>query len=227
MPLEKVFASFEVRREGANNEWGSVVAKKTDANGEYAVSFPPGVYRVRFEEDSMLYEQEYWSDAELDSDATAINVVNNDIGSIDAQLAHTPLARWAFGYGLNPFANVDGWLNEDPDFDTYNNFHEFAFGTDPTSASSGAPIRIGPIISNSVSFSALFHQNLSTGYRLEYKLCQTAALITWPPCVGVGPTVSIPPSDPVRYEPASITVPVGVGQTLQQYFRLRAALYRH
>jgi hypothetical protein len=225
MPLEKVFASFEVYREGTTNEWGSVVAKKTDVNGEYAVSFPPGVYRVKFEEDSMLYEQEYWSAAELAINATPINIVNADIGGIDAQLAHTPLARWAFSYGINPFANVAGWLKEDPDSDTYNNFNEFAFGTDPTNASSGNPIQIGQVVSNSVTFSARFHQNLSTAYWLEYELCQTASVIAWPACVGVGPATNLSASDPIGYENASITVPVGVGQVLQQYFRLKATLH--
>lgn len=221
--LAEVFASFAVY-DPQRLEWGTSVSKRTDSNGFYSVNFPPGEYRVYFEENSRLYEREHWSDAEEPDQATPINVVNANVGNINAQLAHTPLARWAFSYGLDPFSNVEGWLKDDPDADTYDNFHEFAFGTDPTNASSGNPIQIGPVVSNTVTFSARLHQNLSTAYWLEYELCQTASVIAWPACVGVGPATNLSASDPVDYENASITVPLGVGQVLQQYFRLKATL---
>lgn len=224
MALAGVFASFEVY-DANRGEWGTTVSKRTGSDGLYAINFPPGKYRVKFEENSRLYEREYWSNAEEPALATPINVVSANVSNINAKLAHTPLARWAFSYGLDPFSNVEGWLKDDPDADTYDNFHEFAFGTDPTNASSGNPIQIGPVVSNTVTFSARFHQNLSTAYWLEYELCQTASVIAWPACVGVGPAINRSASDPVDYENASITVPVGVGQVLQQYFRLKATLH--
>jgi hypothetical protein len=185
--LAGVFASFEVY-DPARMEWGTSVSKRTDENGFYSVNFPPGQYRVYFEENSRLYEQEYWSNAMLPANAASVNLSSSSVGGIDAQLEHTPLARWAFSYGLDPFADVEGWLNQDPDADTYDNFHEFAFGTDPINPSSGNPIQINPprrlpvgispLASNTVTFSALFHQNLSTAYWLQYELQYKTNLMT-------------------------------------------------
>jgi len=231
VPLPGVFASFEVY-DAARMQWGTTVSKRTGPQGTYAIAFPPGEYRVYFEENSRLYEREYWLNAEEPALANPINVVSANVSNINAQLAHTPLARWAFSYGLDPFSNVEGWLKDDPDADTYDNFHEFAFGTDPTNASSGNPIQINPprrlpvgispLASNTVTFSALFHQNLSTAYWLQYELQYKTNLMTpgW-----ASEYLGIPhvlPSDPVSYIELSTNVPTTPDPN--KFYRLRATL---
>ena len=229
--LAGVFASFEVY-DPARMEWGTSVSKRTDENAFYSVNFPPGQYRVYFDENSRLYEQEYWSNAVLPASAASVNLSSSSVGGIDAQLEHTPLARWAFSYGLDPFADLEGWLNQDPDADTYDNFHEFAFGTDPTNPSSGNPIQINPPrrlpvgmspqASNTVTFSALFHQNLSTAYWLQYELQYKTNLLTpgW-----ASEYLGIPhvlPSDPVSYIELRTNVPTTPDPN--KFYRLRATI---
>jgi hypothetical protein len=222
MALAGVFASFEVY-DPNRGEWGTTVSKRTGPDGLYAINFTPGEYRVKFEEDSLLYEQEYWSDAAEPDNATPINVVAASVSGIDAQLEYTPLARWAFGYGLNPFANVAGWLKDDPDSDGYDNFREFAFGTDPTDASSGFEYLFGPVVNSTVSISGLVETNLSTAYWLEYQLQQRSSLGSgsWIPSP-ISPT-PVPGPFPQGYLRVGITVPTSPDPML--FFRTRATMH--
>lgn len=221
VPLPGVFASFEVY-DAARMQWGTTVSKRTGPAGMYAIAFPPGTYRVKFEEDSLLYEQEYWSDAAEPANATPINVAAANISGINAQLEYTPLAHWAFSYGLDPFANVAGWLKEDPDRDGYDNFHEFAFGTLPTDPSSGFPYLIGPVKDSTVSISALIETNLSTAYWLEYELQQRSSMgsSAWMP----SPVNALPVPGPFLpgYIRVGITVPTKPDPML--FFRTRATI---
>jgi hypothetical protein len=222
MALAGVFASFEVY-DPNRGEWATTVSKRTGPDGFYAINFPPGEYRVKFEDDSLLYEQEYWFDAAEPNSATPINVVAASVSGIDAQLEYTPLARWAFGYGLNPFANVAGWLKDDPDSDGYDNSREFAFGTDPTDGSSGFEYLFGPVVSSTVSISALVETNLSTAYWLEYQLQQRSNLGSgsWIPSP-ITPTPVPGPSIP-GYLRVGITVPTRPDPML--FFRTRATIH--
>jgi len=221
MALAGVFASFEVY-DPNRGEWGTTVSKRTGSDGLYAINFPPGEYRVKFEEDSLLFEQEYWSNAAESADATPINVAAANISGINAQLEYTPLAHWAFSYGLDPFANVAGWLKEDPDRDGYNNFHEFAFGTLPTNLGSGFPYLIGPVKDSTVSISALIETNLSTAYWLEYELQQRSSMGSgaWMP----SPVTALPVLGPFLpgYIRVGITVPTRPDPML--FFRTRATI---
>ena len=116
--------------------------------------------------------------------------------------------------------------------DTYDNFQEFAVGTDPTNPSSGNPIQINPprrlpvgispLASNTVTFSALFHQNLSTAYWLQYELQYKTNLMTpgW-----ASEYLGIPhvlPSDPVSYIELSTNVPTTPDPN--KFYRLRATI---
>lgn len=221
VPLPGVFASFEVY-DAARMQWGTTVSKRTGPQGTYAIAFPPGTYRVKFEEDSLLFEQEYWSNAAESAGATPINVAAANISGINAQLEYTPLAHWAFSYGLDPFANVAGWLKEDPDRDGYDNFHEFAFGTLPTDPGSGFPYLIGPVKDSTVSISALIETNLSTAYWLEYELQQRSSMGSgaWMP----SPVTALPVPGPFLpgYIRVGITVPTRPDPML--FFRTRARI---
>lgn len=219
--IEHVAVAVEVFRQDTG-EWGNVGSVTTDSAGRYSMNLPQGTYRMFFHDDSMLFEHEFWNDAPDNTHADAVVVTNSDVGGIDAWLEYTPLARWAFGHGLNPFADVEGWLGEDPDADKHINFHEFAFGTDPTDAASGVPIKVGPTTSNTVAISALFHQNLSTAYDFVYQLQYRTNLTTsdWTTEYVGFPTV--PPSDPVSYIELGTNVPTS--RDPHKFYRLRATI---
>lgn len=176
-PASEVFASFFVF-DSSTGQWGTTVSKLTEGDGFYSVNFPPGIYGVLFEEDSMLYEQEYWDNSPNITNASVIVVSNANVANINTVLDYSPLANWALGYGLDPFANVAGWLKEDPDTDNYSNLHEFAFGTDPTNSASGYPYQIGQPTNGQVLISALINTNVSTAYWLDYAVQQRTNLIT-------------------------------------------------
>ena len=221
---QNVAVSTEVFREDTG-QWGSVGSEGTDMQGGFSINLPPGTYRMHFQDDSLLYEHESWKNQANPDNASAIEVTDSDIGDINVQLDYTPLARWAFDYGLNPFANVEGWRDNDPDSDGFDNFHEFAFGTDPTNAKSGLPIRVGPSAEteSAVALSALFHQNVSTAYQMDYELLQTTDLASsnWTVIpIGLPP---VPASDPLTYIELRTNVPTV--QDPAQFFRLRTTIY--
>ena len=221
--IQNVAVSTEVLRP-ETGEWGTVGSEGTDISGGFSINLPPGTYRMNFQDDSLLFEHEFWNDQTSNADANAIEVTASDIGDINVQLDYTPLARWAFSYGLDPFADVERWRDEDPDLDGFNNFHEFAFGTDPTDAKSGYPIRVGPSpeAENAVALSALFHQNVSTAYRLDYELLQKTDLASSSWVVTPIALPLVPASDPLTYIELSTNVPTTPDPC--QFFRLRATI---
>jgi hypothetical protein len=74
--LAGVFASFDAY-DAQNDEWGTTVSKRTGPDGFYSVNFSPGTYRVKFEEDSLLFEEEYWNSAAEPSSSTPIVVTSH------------------------------------------------------------------------------------------------------------------------------------------------------
>ena len=211
-PIDKVFVLYETYNEQVQ-QWGLATLFKTEPDGSHSATVPPGKYRVYFTDQSMLFEHEYWPNMPTDTGATSITVSGADVGGIDAQLEHTPLAVWAIDRGLNPFADVANWLKQDPDSDSYDNFHEFAYGTHPTNSSSGYPYVIGPVTSDTVTISADFHQNLSTAYWIDYQLLDKTNLMS--PVWNSTPIypAPLPASAPPSYETLSLTVPVNAASS--------------
>jgi hypothetical protein len=220
-PIDKVFVFYDVYREDTQ-QWGSAAGFKTEPDGSHSATLPPGKYRVYFTEQSMLYEHEYWPNASAASNANTVTLSGADVGGINAQLEHTPLAVWALNSGLDPFADVASWLKQDADSDGYNNFHEFTYGTHPKNPSSGFPYTIGPIVSNSVTISANFHQNESTAYWIDYQLLDKTNLMT--PVWNSAPIyiTPLPASAPPSYEKLELTVPVNAAKS--GFFRTTATI---
>lgn len=220
--IENVAVSTEVFRE-ETGQWGTVGSEETDAAGGFLINLPPGTYRMRFHDDSMLFEHEFWSNQASETNANAIVLTNSNVSGVDVQLDYTPLAKWAFSHNLQPFSDVEGWLREDADMDSFDNFHEFAFGTDPVDPKSGPPIKVGAVAENAVRVSALFHQNLSTAYWLEYELLQKTDLTSY---VWLATPIwfqGLPATDPVTYIELSTNVPIIPDP--RQFFRLRATIH--
>jgi len=188
IPAAAIGVSFTVYDETqpADSQWVEFFGGFTDSGGNYALSLPPSRYRLEFYgAASFLYEREVWDDSHPPSCTegradfiapTDIVITNASRTNIDAQFDYSPLALWAFNHGINPFANVAGWLEEDADRDGFDNFHEFAFGTDPTNSANGNSITITSAINGDVKLSAVIRSDESSGYWLDYRLKQSTEL---------------------------------------------------
>lgn len=222
LPIGNVAVSTEVFQD-ETGKWGTVGSEETDAAGGFSINLPPGTYRMYFHDSSLLFERKFWNNQSSQTDASVIVVTDSNVSGINVQLEYTPLARWALSHSLDPFSNVEGWLGEDHDLDGYDNFHEFAFGTDPKNPRSGTPIEVNLVDGNVVRLSALFHQNVSTAYWLQYELHQKTNLI---PVAWLNTPLwfsSLPATDPVTYIQLSTNLPTVPDPS--QFFRLRAKIY--
>lgn len=222
LPIGNVAVSTEVFQD-ETGKWGTVGSEATDAAGGFSINLPPGTYRIYFHDSSLLFERKFWNNQSSQTNTSAIVVTDSNVSEVNVQLEYTPLARWALSHNLDPLSNVEGWLGEDHDLDGYDNFHEFAFGTDPKNPRSGTPIEVNLVDGNVVRLSAFFQQNVSTAYWLQYELHQKTDLI---PVVWLNTHLwfpSLAATDPVTYIQLSTNVPTVPDPS--QFFRLRAKIY--
>jgi len=206
------------------SSWEPVFVTKTGVDGDYSAILPTGQYRFFFEESSMLFEHEYWDNSPSLADSATIDLSvsdTNDVVGIDVQMDYSPLALWGFQFGLNPLADVGGWLGEDTDRDGYSNLHEFAFGTDPTSAASGYPFLVRST-NAALSISALVNTNVSSAYSLQYELQEQSDLRS-----GAWLSSQVEPTVEVGQEPAGYTR-LGISLPFlsipKQFFRTKAMI---
>jgi len=205
----------------SSSSWETLFVTKTDANGEYSATLPIGQYRFFFKEGSMLFEHEYWDNSADLTNSAVINLVSSDVSGINVQMDYSPLALWAFHYGLDPLVDAGGWLQGDADHDGYSNFHEFAFGTNPTNGASGYPYFLRNMDS-ALLISALVNTNTSTAYLLGYELQENSDLGHEPWLTS--PTDASPTTDqaPAGYTRMGISLPTSAIKN--QLFRTKATI---
>ena len=198
----------------SQDAWIFASSGSTDASGNYTVGgLSAGNYRVEFSDIAGSYAKEYYNDAADVASAADVAVgVGTTISGINASLSLAGYDSWATDYGLDPA--TDGASGADYDRDSFTNGSEYAFGTDPTVATSAL------LAANRVAGKLVVtYLRRDVGITYLPKTSATLGAGSWAPYAGT--VVPSPNQDgvPLGYSRVQQTIP-GSGKL---FFRVEAS----